>query len=110
MMGGVNKKLRYVSTGLYPAYQERFATRVADELGILLDLSTYCVNRGRGWGLSDGSSGACVSDWDGKCYLLERQMAKMASSKRPLVMWDDWKTGELFIGLEMEYKVKGEGD
>lgn len=105
MKGNVGKsnddcpKLAYVSSGLYPAYQERFAARVADELGVMLDLSTYRINRRRGWSLVDGSFGSSVCDWQGRCYLLDGQMAKMAQSKKRLDVWHCSRTGESIIGL-----------
>lgn len=99
---GEGVKLRYVSSGLYPAYQERFADRVASELGVCLDLSTYRVTRGRGWSLSDGSFGSSVCDWWGKRYLLADKMARMVKSKKRLYVWHCSRTGESIIGLDKE--------
>lgn len=87
------------SSELYPEYQESFAARVKNELGISLDLSTYRVTRGRGWSISDGSYGSSVCDLRGRSYLLDGQMARMARSKKRLCTWVNSRSGLVIIGL-----------
>ena len=74
--------------------QFKFAQRIEKDLGLICNFKFYCITRGRGWSLSNGSASASIglSHVENPCYgylIIYHPLREYLVKKKYISWWEE---------------------